>query len=285
MPGAQTHEARNGWAAVQRPVPTSPTAPGQLGLAPSARPSRWRPLRRAITPRVVAGLVVMATSFGGYLGWLLVSTPPSSELVVLARDVDAGAALSRDDLTSIAVQLPDSAGPAAIPAAELDRAVGRRLVGPAFRGQLLVRQQLATTDQAELLPGQEATTVAVRPDTASSGALQRDDLVRVVVTMNKGRPDASSRTVLPSARVLTIGRGDQRPSTGTGLPGGLAAGATTGSGTAAAPRQAQPISTVTLSVPSEQVEALLAAKWAGEIDLVRLGPSRGQDASASGAGR
>ena len=45
-------------------------------------------------------------------------------------------------------------------------------------------------------------------------------------------------------------------------------------------RQPQPITTVTLRVPSTQVEAITAAKWAGEIDLVLLA-SAPQPTSAS----
>jgi Flp pilus assembly protein CpaB len=55
------------------------------------------------------------------------------------------------------------------------------------------------------------------------------------------------------------------------VPLGASDGASTAAVIQNGPRQAQAISTVTLSVASDQVEALTAAKWAGEIDLVLLG--------------
>jgi Flp pilus assembly protein CpaB len=207
-------------------------------------------------------------------------------VLVLAHDVPAGAALGRSDLIPQPMQLPDAQAQAAVPGDALDRVVGRRLVGPAFRDQLLVWQELEGAGQPELEPGHEAVTLAVRPDTAASGALRKDDLVRVVVTTNKARPDAFSRTVIDSARVLVIGRGDQRattasPSNGTVSLGGDAGQNQSGSPVSKGVRQAQAISTVTLSVPSDQVEALTAAKWAGEVDLVLLPTSAAQPATST----
>ncbi len=281
MHSTSTHDARNGHQArgglVGGERPSAGSAPftlAPLRSAPGARPSPVRRLRRWVTPRVVGGLIVMAATFAGYLAWLLLSTPTTSDIVVLARDLPAGSALSRTDLAEVALQLPDAQSRAAVPAAAIDRVIGRRLVGPVFRDQVLIYPELAATDQAELESGHEAVTVAVRPDTAMSGALRRDDLVRVVVTTNKGRLDAQSHTVIGAARVLTIGRGDQRaPATASAPPVTLGGAEATSNPSATQPgtRQAQPISTVTLSVASEQVETLTAAKWAGEIDLVLLG--------------
>jgi Flp pilus assembly protein CpaB len=242
-------------------------------------------LRRYFTPRVCGGLVVMAMTFAGYLAWLLLSTPSTSMVLVLTRDVPAGAPLGRSDVIAQPMQLPDAQTQAAVPGDALDRVVGRRLVGPAFRDQLLVWPELEGASQPELEPGHEAVTLAARPDTAASGALRKDDLVRVVVTTNKARPDASSRTVIDAARVLVIGRGDQRavttPSSGPVPLGGGDTGQNTSGALSNGVRQAQPIGTVTLSVPSEQVEALIAAKWAGEIDLVLLAMTATQPAQGT----
>jgi pilus assembly protein CpaB len=224
----------------------------------------------------------MAMTFAGYLAWLLLSTPATSSVLVLARDVPAGAALTRSDLVQQPMQLPDAQAQAVVPGDAVDRVIGRHLVGAAFRDQLLMWPELEGADQADLESGHEAVTLAVRPDTALSGALRRDDLVRVVVTTSKGRPDASSRTVIDSARVLVIGRGDQR-ATATSSTGPVSLGGGTDQSVPSATngiRQAQPISTITLSVPSDQVEALTAAKWAGEIDLVLL-PRPAQPAAAT----
>jgi Flp pilus assembly protein CpaB len=256
-----------------------------MQVAPAARPSPLRRVRRWFTPRVLGGLVVMALTFAGYLAWLLFSTPATSDVLVLTHDLAAGSALSRTDLTALPMQLPDAQAQAVVPGDAIDRVVGRRLVGPAFRNQLLIWPELDSSNQPELEPAHEAVTVSVRPDTAASGALRKEDQVRVVVTINKGRPDAQSRTVIASARVLTIGRGDQRAATPTGsnpvsLVGGDTGSGATGASSGSGGRQAQAISTVTLSVPSDQVEALTAAKWAGEIDLVLL-PKPAQGAAGA----
>src|SRR5579859_348664 len=212
-----TYHGQNGVAGGERRPASSSSSQrlAPLPVAPAARPSPLRRLRRHFTPRVLGGLVVMAVTFAGYLAWLLLSTPSTSTVLVLARDVPAGAALGRADLIAQPMQLPDAQARLAVTGDAIDRVVGRRLVGPAFRDQLLVWPELETAGQTELEPGHEAVTLAVRADTAASGALRKDDVVRVVATANKGRPDASSRTVLGSARVLVIGRGDQRAATTT----------------------------------------------------------------------
>jgi hypothetical protein len=70
------------------------------------------------------------------------------------------------------------------------------------------------------------------------------------------------------ARVVAIGRGEQRATSGNTLSSG-------GAQSAVPPmsvRLAQPISAVTLGIPADQVESVTAAKYSGEIDLVWLGP-------------
>jgi Flp pilus assembly protein CpaB len=125
-------------------------------------------------------------------------------------------------------------------------------------------------DQPELEPGTEAVTVAVRPDTAVSGALRPNDWVRVVATTKgaSGRPESQSRTIMPRARVVAIGRGDQRAASGNTLSSSGSQAAVPSTSV----RLAQPISTVTLGIPGDQVESVTAAKYSGEIDLVWLGP-------------
>jgi Flp pilus assembly protein CpaB len=284
-----TYHGRNGLAAAEHQPPSGSSSPrlAPLPTAPAARPSPLRRLRRYFSPRVVGGLVVMAMTFAGYLAWLLLSTPPVGSVLVLTHDVPAGAALGRTDLVAQPMQLPDAQTQVAVPGDAIDRVLGRRLVGPAFRDQVLIWPELEGAGQPELEAGHEAVTLAVRPDTAASGALRKDDLVRVVVTTNKGRPDATSRSVIGSARVLVIGRGDQRAATTTSATGPVSLGGANGANASVATgpgpsttRQAQPISTVTLSVPSDQIEALTAAKWAGEIDLVLL-PAAAQPATGT----
>ena len=253
---------RTGRVTVEPPVP--------LGVAPAARPSRWRWLHGWLTLRLIGGLAVMLVAFCGYLVLMLLTTPRAGSVVVLTRDLPAGARLSQSDLASAAVQLPDAQAALAIASADADQLVGRTLVAPVVRDEVLIWPAVAAADAPELEPGYQAVTLPVRPDTAASGALQLDDRVRVVLTTNKG-PAAQSRTILPSARVLVIGRGT------TGGASGLGSTAS-----AAAPgRVAQPIASVTLSVPADVVESLTAAKYAGEVDLVRIGAASALVGSAA----
>jgi Flp pilus assembly protein CpaB len=273
MNAAPPGDRRNGASVLERVAPPAGSTSAShvsLGMAPAARPSRRRRLGRLFTARVLGGLLVMALAFGGFLSLLMTSTPQVMSVVVLTRDLDSGAALSSGDLTLAPAQFGDAQSRLVVQAGQLDRVVGRRLLGPAFRDQVLVWPELGPVDQPELEPGTEAVTVAVRPDTAVSGALRPNDWVRVVATA-KGvgsRPESQSRTIMPRARVIAIGRGDQRATSGTALAGGGAQAAVPSTSV----RLAQPISTVTLGIPEDQVESVTAAKYSGEIDLVWVGP-------------
>jgi Flp pilus assembly protein CpaB len=283
------HGRRNGSASLERTVDGAPTGSGflPLGTAPAARPSRRRVLGRLLTARVVGGLLVMALAFAGFLTLILTTTPQVGTVVVLTRDLEAGTTLARGDLALVPAQLGEAQSRVAVPAGQVDQAIGRRLAAPAFRNQVLLWPQLAGSDEPALEPDMQAVTVAVRPDTAASGVLRASDWVRVVATTKTaaGRSDSTSRTVIPRARVVAIGRGEQRAS----------AGATGAAGQAGLPafgaRAAQAINTVTLAVPAELVEAVTAAKYSNEIDVIWLGADGGAapqptpESEQSGAGR
>src|SRR5258708_5075290 len=220
-PGAR----RNGASVLEQVAsPAGSTSAGHvsLGVAPAARPSRRRRLGRLFTARVLGGLLVMALAFGGFLSLLMTSTPQVMSVVVLTRNLDTGAALSSGDLTLAPAQFGDAQSRLVVQAGQLDRVVGRRLLGPAFRDQVLVWPALGPVDQPELAPGTEAVTVAVRPDTAVSGALRPNDWVRGVATAKGAgsRPGSQSRTVTPPARAAGIGRVDQPAPRGTTLARG-----------------------------------------------------------------
>ena len=262
MSAAPPRPGHNGRAAVDPRVTRVAPPASPLGVAPAARPSRWRWLRHLLTLRLLVGVAVMLVAFVGYLGLVLVTAPHADSVIVLTRDLEAGARLSRGDLASAAVQLPDAQARLAVLSTDADQLGGRTLARPVARDEVLVWPALAAASEPELEPGYQAVTLPVRPDTAASGALRQDDLVRVVLTTNKG-PAAQSRTVVPSARVVVIGRGDRGTSSAGGLSGAASA--------APAGRVAQPITSVTLSVPADVVETLTAAKYAGEVDLVPIG--------------
>src|SRR6202171_3672072 len=223
MNAAPPGDRRNGASVLEQVAPPAGSTSAShvsLGMAPAARPSRRRRLGRLFTARVLGGLLVMALAFGGFLSLLMTSTPQVISVVVLTRDLDTGAALSSGDLTLAPAQFGDAQSRLVVQAGQLDRVIGRRLLGPAFRDQVLVWPELGPADQPELEPGTEAVTVAVRPDTAVSGALRPNDWVRVVATAKGAgsRPESQSRTIMPRARGVAIGRGDQRATSANTLP-------------------------------------------------------------------
>jgi hypothetical protein len=178
MNAAPPGDRRNGASVLdQMAAPVGSTTAGHvsLAMAPAARPSRRRRLGRLFTARVLGGLLVMALAFGGFLSLVMTSTPQVMSVVVLTRNLDTGAALSSGDLTFAPAQFGDAQSRLVVQAGQLDRVVGRRLLGPAFRDQVLLWPELGPVDQPELEPGTEAVTVAVRPDTAVSGALRPND--------------------------------------------------------------------------------------------------------------
>jgi Flp pilus assembly protein CpaB len=212
-------------------------------------------------------LLVMAIAFAGFLSLILTTTPQVGTVVVLARDLEAGTMLSRGDLTIVPAQLGEAQSRVAVPASQIEQAIGRRLAAPGFRNQVLLWRQLARADEPALEYGMQAVTVPARPDTAASGVLRAGDWVRVVAT-NKtaaGRADTSSRTVIPRARIVAIGRGDQRAAGTTNTTAGQSGLAPLSA------RMAQAINTVTLAVPGDFVETLTAAKYSNEIDVIWLG--------------
>ena len=210
MNAAPPGDRRNGASVLEQVAPQAGSTSASnvsLGMAPAARPSRRRRLGRLFTARVLGGLLVMALAFGGFLSLLMTSTPQVMSVVVLTRDLDTGAALSSGDLTLAPAQFGDSQSRLVVQAGQLDRVVGRRLLGPAFRDQVLVWPELGPVDQPELEPGTEAVTVAVRPDTAVSGDLRPNDWVRVVATQKGLEVDQRAR-VAPSCRGLELSQSD-----------------------------------------------------------------------------
>jgi hypothetical protein len=83
------------------------------------------------------------------------------------------------------------------------------------------------------------------------------DAVRVLLTTNKGKPEARTTVVLARATVHDVGYDDR--------------GAVINTSTVAdRSRSQRPISWLTLVVTQEQALQLGQAKWAGELDVALL---------------
>jgi Flp pilus assembly protein CpaB len=232
-----------------------------LGLTPQAAQAR---LRRRFSLRVLGALLIMAVTVVLFVGIEVWATPATRAVVVAARDLPAGARLHRGDLRQAQVQLADAQAQAAIAAEALDSLEGRELAAPVFTDQVLVWKQVAAVDQPVLEPGFRAMAFAVTPATAVGGAIEAGDRVQVIATRNKGRPDAESQILLEAARVVNVGRGEAGPTDGIGPVATTPALPTE--------RPAQPITTVTLAVPTELAVSLAQATAGADVEILLIPP-------------
>lgn len=225
--------------------------------ATTLTPTRALHQPRRLDMRAVFGVFLLLVSTGGAIAaWSAMSD--AQAVVVATRDLPAGATIGPSDLTVARVRLDDTLYQAAVPAGEQSQLVGRQLAQPVHANQLLVRAQLS--GRPPLGQDQLALTVPVSAQTAVGGRLRAGDSVQVLVTVDKGRPEARTTVVLPRVTVYEVGYGER-----------LAAVNTAGGETSGRPAQG-PISWVTLIVTPEQSVQLAQAKWAGEVDLALLPP-------------
>ncbi|MGI9210360.1 MAG: SAF domain-containing protein [Rhodococcus sp. (in: high G+C Gram-positive bacteria)] len=172
------------------PSSLQPTLPDRIA-------ERFRPgwARAGTARKVVAGvLAVLATV-------LALRGDPDTErvpVVVAARDLSPGRALTGDDLT---LSERDASGLAAGSLTDLANAVGHTLAGPVPAGETLVDARLVGPRLASAATGvQDARVVPIRLADAGVGELLREgDLVDVVTVA--GATDAA----VPDAHVLARG--------------------------------------------------------------------------------
>ena len=116
--------------------------PALPGLEPSRRdqPPRIAATRRRSRSRIAAGAVLVVACVFGFLAAASAVTGRHAEVLVLARPVPAGAALSAADLT--VTDLPQASGVATIPASEEAQLTGRTVAVPLTAGTLLTPADL-----------------------------------------------------------------------------------------------------------------------------------------------
>lgn len=112
------------------------------GVEPSRRdrPPRITATRRRSRSRIAAGAVLVVTCVFGFLAAASAVTGRHAEVLVLARPVPAGAALSAADLT--VTDLPSASGVATVPASEEAQLTGRTAAVPLTAGTLLTPADL-----------------------------------------------------------------------------------------------------------------------------------------------
>jgi len=214
----------------------------------------------------MAGVVIVAAAFIGFLLFVVSATPDTFGVVVATRDLPVGAQLHSTDLAIAHVRLGEEQARVAVRAEQLDGLEGRELAAPAFAQQILTLKQLATTERSALKPGYVKMTIPVKADNAVGGILRPGDQVAVLVTSDKGKPTAQTRTVLSPATVDSSGRSDS----GLSSTLGTSSASPPGSSTAGVPRAGRPVDWVTLIVPDSQAQPLALARWNGELDVILL---------------
>ena len=250
----------------------------------------WVPLAVAVVLGLVAAVV--AFDITNKPRAAAQAADPMVDLVVAARDVNAGEALTSADLSTMKIAAPQSDAkkgetePAApvvgFPSAGM--LVGRVMRAPAFAGQPIVEAQLAPLGagsglQAVLPAGMRAVTVEIDEYRGVAGFLVPGCHVDVVTTVQgKGDSDTLAKTVAQDIEVLAVGRtiGRAYPSAG---PANGPAGSPGGPEMEAKPEVSK---SVTLRATPEQAEALELAARLGLPRLVLR--ANGDRASTDNAG-
>jgi Flp pilus assembly protein CpaB len=176
-------------------------SPKSLNPSLPTRISQWlRPdwSRTVLARRIAAaGLVVLA-------GVAALRPNPGgdrAEVVVAARDLGPGAALTPDDLRlekRLAATIPEGSQ------ADLGVVVGSTLAGPTRRGEVLTDVRLLGRRLAESAAGPNARIVPVRPaDSALTDLVRPGDVVDVVAASDTGSR-AHPRVVATDAVVVLV---------------------------------------------------------------------------------
>ena len=216
-------------------------------------PTRVLRRPRRLDWRALFGLFLLLVATGGSITFWSASSDTRAVLVA-NRDLPAGATLDASDLAVARVRVDNSVYQAALPASDLAGLVGKQLAEPVHAQQILVRAQLST--RPKLGPDQMALTVAISPETAVGGQVRVGDAVQVMLTTDKGKPDAHTTVVLPKVTVYDVGYDQQTTVINT-----EAANRSGAQGT---------IKWLTLIVTEDQAVQLAQAKWAGELDVALL---------------
>jgi len=220
---------------------------------------------RRLDGRVLFGGFLFFVALGGSIAFWS-ATSDTREVLIAVRDLPVGATLSDADVTTARVRLAGEMYRASVPAADRALHVGRQLAEPVHAQQLLVRAQLSA--RSPMGPDQMALTVPVSAETAVGGRLQPGSAVRVLATIDKGKPESRTYVVLPRVVVYDVGFDERVSVVNTAASNGSAEGADTS-------RSRGKIAWATLAVTEDQALSLARARWNAEIDLALL-PSEGR---------
>ena len=212
-----------------------------------------------INPRVVVGLLVLASAMLGLVVVYRAAQPRSVDVLRATHDVQPGQVLEASDLQAVAEAVPDDVASSLVSASELSALVGRRLAQPLNAGDLITRRQTAPLTR-QLGANERLYALQIPSETALGLRLQPADMVEIVVTTNKSRPEAAeTHVVLSAVAVLSIGGSESSGAFGVGSNTDRSALGTSKS------------TTLVLRTDDAGYQALAKAREIGDLDLSLVG--------------
>ena len=155
-----------------------------------------------------AGLVILA----GVAALRPDSDDDRAQVVVAARDLHPGAALTADDLRlekRLVPTIPDGSQ------SDIDTVVGSTLAGPARRGEVLTDVRLLSRRLAESAAGPDARIVPVHPaDSALADLVRPGDVVDVVAASESASSSApKGPSVIATDAIVVLVSAKQKAAT------------------------------------------------------------------------
>jgi hypothetical protein len=124
-------------------------------------------------------LAVLFIALGGLLaGFAYLATVRTQTVLAVARPVQVGSQLTAADVTTVQINVAPGLTP--VPAAQVNKVIGKRAAVSLVPGTLLTAKQL--TDEALVQPGQRQVGVGVKPDRLPARTLHPGDRVQLVAT-------------------------------------------------------------------------------------------------------
>lgn len=150
--------------------------------------------------RLLAGLLLVAVAVAGGLAFWNAARV-TEPVVVAARDIPAGHVIERSDLALAEARLEGPLASLAFGEADLSTIVGGTAAGAIHDGELVVRPDLGT---GPLIGADDvAVTVPVAADTVYP-ELRPGDVVAVLATSERGKPQSRTVTLLERATVFSV---------------------------------------------------------------------------------
>jgi Flp pilus assembly protein CpaB len=217
----------------------------------------FRPARR-VNGRVVVASGLAVLSVLALLVGLSAVVPETQSVLQATRDLPAGTVVQASDIAAVHVRVPDNMARTAYAASNSDQLVGHRVAVHVAAGEMLTSAQFAT-QHVSVAPGRVQLTIPVDSFTASAGALGPGDTVVVYASARQATSIDAARPLVPAARVVAVGRGDQTSA---------------GASNAAAAR----VLWVTLDLEQTEAAAVDGASHSAYVDLALL--ATGEEAPA-----